>query len=826
MAIPSNEELLAQIQALGMEVHSLRDEVERLKRGDAAEREALQAGAPASWNEPVRATPPVAPAPEPLPKKAPALAPKFPRAPAKPAWKFDEKFVGEKLLQYAGIVILTLGIVFFLIWTAAHAGPEVRVLLAAGAGAALIAAGLKAAKHPPYGQMTGALVGGGWTILYVTAYAAGHWDATKILSDPATSVGALLATAAGMIGHAVARRSRPLRIYAVSLTYFVMMFCGQDVPSFDLFLILFAASAVVAVGAAEADVLIASLLGYYLNYSSVYIRVIGTAPRDRTFANFLSPALWLTIPYLIVAALPLVPKARRLFGEAQAKIADAALCLNSVLFALVAGSMGRVYFGVPSLKRAAVMALLFAVPSLLYRRVLSRRTAAAGLDAVIALGLLAAAVFAMPDPMWKLLAWISVSCAWVWIGMVFEEPVWRGAGLAMSLLTFGFYWNVASLGAESRRGASMALFVFTAASYMFSRFQRLWLETPEPWEEPASTLWLHAGSFALVLGLWGVLDAAPFLCALCALAVAAEFAAQKLRRADFWKQAVVVEFGLGVYSFFVDYGANAPVAGITPRLWTIAVVLATYAYLYFEDVVDDELAANWKGRPKAELRAALTWMASFVAAFAIYKEFDGRARLPVWALWSLALYWAGRVRRETHFKHQSVVLAAAAAVEAGVTYLMYPSALLSPLDSYKAVFFWGAVAALIGGLFLSKDKRWGEPSPLDVDAAQVFGLLPLVLGACYFGKELDSVKLTLAWTGLGMAFLVGGLALDWRELRRPALGLLALCVAKALFSDTANMPLPYRVASFVALGGVLLVGSSLYVRFGSNDEKVPPSRLD
>jgi hypothetical protein len=40
-------------------------------------------------------------------------------------------------------------------------------------------------------------------------------------------------------------------------------------------------------------------------------------------------------------------------------------------------------------------------------------------------------------------------------------------------------------------------------------------------------------------------------------------------------------------------------------------------------------------------------------------------------------------------------------------------------------------------------------------------------------------------------------------------------VAKALFSDTANMPLPNRVASFVALGLVLLFGSSLYVRAGS-----------
>jgi hypothetical protein len=42
-------------------------------------------------------------------------------------------------------------------------------------------------------------------------------------------------------------------------------------------------------------------------------------------------------------------------------------------------------------------------------------------------------------------------------------------------------------------------------------------------------------------------------------------------------------------------------------------------------------------------------------------------------------------------------------------------------------------------------------------------------------------------------------------------------VLKALFSDTANLPLPNRVASFTALGLVLLFASALYVRAGSSD---------
>jgi len=858
MAAPSNEDLLARIQALDRELHSLRDEVERLK--NRPESNTAPASRPfiADLVPPPRPTPVQPQRDKPAPRsetpkaavhcrlcltplefadqvcakcgnpngasaaKPPAAAKPVAR-PAKPAWKFDEKFIGEKMLQYVGIVILTIGIVFFLIWTAANAGPEVRVLLALGAGAALIVAGLQAEKRPPYDQMTGALIGGGWTVLYVTAYAAGHWSATKIFNSPEVILGALFVTAAGMIGHAVTRRSRPLRLYSVSLTYFVMLFCGQDVPGFEVFVILFAASVVVAVGAGEVDVLLASLPGYYLNYTSVYVHTVSLPPAERTVDNFIGPFVWLAVPYLLVASLPLIGKARRLFDGEQAKLGEAALCLNSALFALVAGSMGRVYFGVPKLERAAALAALLAVPSLLYTRRLSKRSAAAGLNAVLGLGLLAAAVFEMPDPMWKLLAWVVVSCGWVWVGLFFDQPVWRAAGLAMSVLTFGFYWEVASAGPESRRAASFALFLFTALGYFFSRFHRVWLEDPPEWEKSSATLWLHAGSLALVVGLWGVLDAAPFLCALCALAIAAEYAGQRLRRVDLWQEAVLVEFGLGVYSFFVDYGANARVLGISARLWTTALALATYGYLYFVGEVDEELASQWKFFDLQSLRAAMSWLAAAVAAFAVYREFDGRLRLPVWALWSLGLYWLGRTRDEKNFSLQSIALALIAAWEGVFTYLLYPSILVSPIDPLKAVFYWGSCAALIGGLVLAKEKRWGEPDGLDEQAARVFGFLPLALGACYLGKELDSLKLTMAWTALGLAFLIGGLGLDWKELRRPALGLLGACVVKALFWDTANLPLPYRVASFVALGVVLLIGSSLYVRAGSKNEKNNPA---
>jgi len=67
------------------------------------------------------------------------------------------------------------------------------------------------------------------------------------------------------------------------------------------------------------------------------------------------------------------------------------------------------------------------------------------------------------------------------------------------------------------------------------------------------------------------------------------------------------------------------------------------------------------------------------------------------------------------------------------------------------------------------------------------------------------------------------MALDYKELRYPSLALLGLCVAKALLVDTSSMELPYRVASFLVLGGILVATSMLYVRTGKHGKEDTPA---
>ena len=868
MGGPSNEELERQVARLGSDLRSVKRELEELKvrlhlkpdpdpvfgappPAAAAKAEELvekpkpapapapapapkeEAKQPWDFSEVLKSTKPElpgwdsyksaaekAPAPKaeaPLPAELAAKAsgplasaPKVSSAPppVRPApptpFGFDEKYIGQNVLQYVGALILGLGVVFFLVWTATHTGPLTRSLMAAGAGAALVWLGVVAMRNPPYDRVAHALVGGGWSILYITAYAVSHLEPVRIVTSPVLGLGLILAAAGGMVGHCVSFGSRPLRLYAVALAHALLFFCRGDIGSFDPFVILLAASALVAVGTGEADVLFPSLAGFYLNYAPVYLQTINLPLSERSMQAFLRPAAWLAAGYLILALLPALPRAReKLAGKDQLGLFDAALCWNALAFALAIGSMARIYFGHASMQRALMVAPLFLVPGFLQLWALGKKSGAASISGVLPMLLVGCAAFEMPDPMWKLFSWVLISSAWTLMGLASGQPVWRAAGLVMSVLTFVFYAEVARQGVEQRKAAAMALFVYSAMAYCFSRYYRLWLDDAEAWEEPISGYWLWSGSFALVLGLWGCLDAAPFLCAMVALAILGEHVSKALGRRALWEQAALLELFLGVYSFFVDYSAQAVVL----RPAVSALVVLGYAYIIFAEPQEGEPEGQGLFA-RFEQRRILSWLLFFVSAFAVYREVDGRIRLPIWAFSALGLFWLARNTKKEDFRAMSILLMIGTGVEAMLSYLFAPAASLGTLSGANVALYWASVGSLVGGVSAARDTSEGRV--FDGGVAKFCGLLALVLGAAYMAKEFDSHKLTLAWTLLGFLFLGGGMAQGWGEVRRPGLALLGLCVAKALVVDTVNLPLPFRVASFIALGLVLLFASSLY----------------
>ena len=811
--------LTSEVRALRGELRELRAEVDALKGFKPAQRPS-----PVVEKAPASAPPPLpiqARVPPPLPKDTSPLI----QAARNSVADFSlEQFVGERLLHYVGLGILAIGILFFLIWRAAHTTPAERVFMAAATGVALIVLGVLAQRRPPYGKLTHGIVAAGWSVLYLAAFAAYHIPPTKIIENPSTELFALLLVGIGMVAHALSFRSRAFRLFSFGLTYFVLLVSGQEVRSFEMFLVLLTFSTLVAVELGHADILIVSAIGFYVNYVPFMARLLETPTATHDWQGFVVPFTWLSIGYCVIAWLPAIPRARKkLLGGPNEREFDATLTLNALAFSAMAGTMAALYFPHPDLQRSIYFSSFLIVPGFAYLYLLLRTFTAQSAAPVLGLMLLSAGIMGMPSPLWKMFAWFVVASFWVWVGLAFDQHAWRVSGLVMAALTFAFYFNLARISAEYRRSASVAMFAYAAIAYLFSRFYRVWLKGAiAEWELPAMELWLYAGTAALLLAFWGVLDAAPFAMTVMALAVAGEFAAVYFGRLHLWGQASAVAVGVGLYTFFIDYGANAPlVAFVTPRLLTSLGIVAGMGYLYYDDPTPREFTRDWTYWTHAKQRIALSWLMMAIAAFAVYNEFDPRARLPFWALSAALLYQLGRRREEENLKVQGAALALATAAEGVFSYLLFPKGLLSALDPLNVAIYWGSAIVLVVNVFAAKDTSRPRSST-DLQASWIFSFLALSMMAFFLGKELESYNLTIAWAAEGFGFLILGMFLDAAELRFPSLGLLALCVLKALLLDTSNLELPQRVATFLALGAILLACSVLYVRVGRSDEKSPP----
>ena len=79
-------------------------------------------------------------------------------------------------------------------------------------------------------------------------------------------------------------------------------------------------------------------------------------------------------------------------------------------------------------------------------------------------------------------------------------------------------------------------------------------------------------------------------------------------------------------------------------------------------------------------------------------------------------------------------------------------------------------------------------------------------------RQQGQVLLSGLWALVGLCGLVVGLTRDLRPLRLAALGLLLVAVAKVFTFDLASLDSIYRVASFVALGVLLLVAAFVWQR--------------
>ena len=81
--------------------------------------------------------------------------------------------------------------------------------------------------------------------------------------------------------------------------------------------------------------------------------------------------------------------------------------------------------------------------------------------------------------------------------------------------------------------------------------------------------------------------------------------------------------------------------------------------------------------------------------------------------------------------------------------------------------------------------------------------------------NVKSLSLSLLWAVYAAVLLVCGVAGGWRPVRLGALVLLVIPIAKLFTFDAFALEQGFRVAAFLSLGGILLVGGFIYQRYSA-----------
>jgi uncharacterized membrane protein len=229
--------------------------------------------------------------------------------------------------------------------------------------------------------------------------------------------------------------------------------------------------------------------------------------------------------------------------------------------------------------------------------------------------------------------------------------------------------------------------------------------------------------------------------------------------------------------------------------------------------------ASLRGRISREVGALLAAVGAALAAVGLALALDGPALVAAWSVEAVLLAWVGRRTGDSRATFGSVVFLALAAGHA-LGFEARPDALAYGLDSVPRTVV--AIVLVVAALTLIRRMlpaaRADEASTLGGLAA-VFGLyLTSLLVVDVAGAHLhdatqtSQLALSAFWAVLGFGSLVGGLVRNLKPLRLAGLALLGLAVGKVFIVDLAALESIWRVASFLALGLLLLAGAFAYRR--------------
>src|SRR6185437_13546570 len=696
------EEGRREFSALQADVAGLRNEVGRLSRR-VAELEASPAApraaappasviAPAAVKEAVPEAKPApprsldsfrpAPSAPAAPRSAPATAPQAPAftLPSRePRWAALaqrlktslplEQFLGMNLFARVGIVLLVLGLALLGRIALVAMTPPMRVALSFGIAGALLGGGIWLEGRERYRILGRAGIGGGWALLFFTAYAMAHVGPMTVMRSNTLDCTLMLLAAAAMMAHTLRYRSQLVTGLAFLLGFSTVALSQDTVYALAAGVILALGIAAVALLMNWFELEIFGILASYANHFYWLHKLYPHGAAGQAFPHFWPSAIILVLYWAVFRASYL---ARRVSSPRQEALSSVAALANTVLLLAVlkfqATRPGMAFYALLAL--GALEFLLGQLP--LARR---RRTAFQLLTVVGTLLMFAAVPFKFSGNNIGLL-WMVAAEALLIAGILQRETLFRRLGWLAGCVT-GALIVVQARGIASAAGWPGArlttvdvLLLFCAALFYsnalyWKRRGGLAAETG-----PDTGLWhqldtgmaaaqSYLGCITAFLGLWSLLiadwTALGWAALLLGAAVGVRYLKDRPLLVQVWALAAAVLLRAVLFNAHL---ADPHPHHLALRLFTLPLLALAFYALHWILAVD-VFEARLVGRISL-------WAGTGLLALLAWSEFPAPWVAVAWMLFGLILALVDRAARLPEFTWQAHVLALLAVIRAAL----------------------------------------------------------------------------------------------------------------------------------------------------------------
>jgi len=775
--------------------------------------------------------PPAKPSLQSVPTPPPQTPPSFSSPHIEPSL-FDrfkssldiEEMLGTDWLNKLGIILLVLGVAFFLAYQLRTMGPAGKVLVGLVTGGVLLGAGIWIERRDRYRILARAGIGGGWALLFFTTYAMYHVPAAQVLQSQVTDLLLMLVVAAAMVAHTLRYRSQVVTGLAFLLAFLTVTISHSNVYSLTAGAVLAAALVFIVWRMQWFELEVFGILASYLNHY-LWLRPIiePMHGKHHPFPEFAASAGILVL-YWLIYRLSYVFRSPRAAG--QERISTAAALLNtSLLLVLLKYQSAHPEWAFWALLGIGALETIFGQISASRHR----RTPVIVLSTLGVVLLIAAFPFRYSGARLSVL-WLADAEALLLIGVWTKEVIFRRLGMIASVLVAGqmiSYDAAAIFGrrmddADLRPNFALAVLFVVAAAIFYANAHwvlRNWSSLfSTEFDQRVMQRLSYAGMVMMLFAAWIAFPQSWCAVFWSALAFTLAIAAQRLDAPSLRYQATFVAALSLLRALSINLEETGQFHGITLRLITIS---AVSALLYATSRWSPTESATSFDRIASE---SYTWAGSLLLTLLAWYELRPVGVADAWVVGALVLLELG-VRR----KSLGLRLQAYAALSASFLRIFFVNLNADGLPGQITPRFYSVVPIALALYYVYWHLQSADAELSRIDrkfkAAQVSCWLGTITAGALIRFELEPDWVAAAWAALAFALL----AIAWRGGRSIFLRQSLLVVFGVLFRtvlhnfyERSYFPAPFWESRWITAGAAIaLLVAALPLAFQLRSEDEP-----